>query len=154
MFPILNPPPSSLPIPSLWVVPVHQPQASIEPGLAIHFIHDIIHVSMPFSQISPPSPSPTYIFLLDAVTFFLGLWTVRMGLGNIMDRRSTDTLGAGRQHWFRSSVESCLCHSLAIWTWKVISLFWAPVSSYGRMRIMLHTVSESCRRDKVCKLPL
>ena len=60
--PILNPPPTSLPIPSLWVIPVHQPEhpvSCIEPGLAIHFTYDTLHISMPFSHIIPPAPSPS-----------------------------------------------------------------------------------------------
>ena len=59
--PILNSPPTSLPISSLWVFPVHQPWAlvsCIQPGLVICFTLDNIHVSMLFSQIIPPSPSP------------------------------------------------------------------------------------------------
>ena len=36
-----------------------QPVSCTELGLAIRFIYDITHVSMPFSQIIPPSPSPT-----------------------------------------------------------------------------------------------
>ena len=34
------------------------PVSCIKPGLATRFIHDIIHVSMPFSQISHPLPLP------------------------------------------------------------------------------------------------
>ena len=61
VFPILNPPPTSLPIPSLWVIPVHQPWAfvsRIQPGLAICFTLDNRHVSKLFSQIMQPSPFP------------------------------------------------------------------------------------------------
>ena len=62
VFPILNPSPTSSPYhpsgSSQCTSPKH-PVSCIEPGLAICFIYDIIHVSMPFPQIIPPSPSPT-----------------------------------------------------------------------------------------------
>ena len=62
VFPFLNPPPTSLPIASLWVIPVHQPQASCilhRTWTGDSFLYDITHVLMPFSQIIPPLPSPT-----------------------------------------------------------------------------------------------
>ena len=58
MFPILNPPCTSLPIPSLWVIPVHQPRAScIMPlNLDWQFIsHVIIYM---FQCHSPKSSHP------------------------------------------------------------------------------------------------
>ena len=54
--PSWTPAPTSLPIPSLWVIPVHQPRA---PCIMHRTWTDIVHVSMPFSQIILPSPSAT-----------------------------------------------------------------------------------------------
>ena len=83
LFPILSPrflPPSpSHPSGSSQCTSPEHPISYIEPGLLIHFTYDNIHVSMPFSQIIPPSPSPTesksvlYICVSFAV-LYLGLW--------------------------------------------------------------------------------
>src|SRR5574339_316022 len=56
----LLPPPSPYhPSGSSQCTSPKHPVSCIEPGLATRFLHDILHVSMPFSQIFPPSPSPT-----------------------------------------------------------------------------------------------
>ena len=59
VFPILNPPPSLYHPSGLsqCISPKHS-VSCIEPGRATRFRYDIIHVSVPFSQIIPPSPSP------------------------------------------------------------------------------------------------
>ena len=56
--PLPSPSPSHPSRSSQCINPEH-PVSCIEPGLAIHFTYDNIHVSMPFSQIIPPSSSPT-----------------------------------------------------------------------------------------------
>ena len=58
-FPNMNPPSTSLPITSLWVTSPKHALSCIGHRLAIRFLHDSIHVSVPFSQIIPPSPSPS-----------------------------------------------------------------------------------------------
>ena len=60
--PILNPPPSSLPTQSLGLsqsTGFECPASCIELALVICFTYGNTHVSMLFSQIFSPSPSPT-----------------------------------------------------------------------------------------------
>ena len=56
---LLPPPSPYLPSGSSQCTSPKYPVSCIEPGLATRFIHDSIYVSMPFSQIFPPSLSPT-----------------------------------------------------------------------------------------------
>ena len=56
--PLPTPSPSHPSGSSQCTSPEH-PVSCIEPRLAVHFTYDILHVSMPFSLIIPPLPSPT-----------------------------------------------------------------------------------------------
>ena len=65
--------------------PVSHLVSCIEPGLETRFIHDSIHVSVPSSQIIPPSPSPTESIRLfyPSVSLllsylFICVWTARL----------------------------------------------------------------------------
>ena len=55
----LLPPSPSHPSGSSQCSSHEHPVSCIKPGLVIHLTYDNIHVSMPFSQTIPPSPSPT-----------------------------------------------------------------------------------------------
>ena len=56
---LLPPPSPDHPSGSSQCTSPKHPVSCIEPGLVTHSIYDIIHISMPFSQIIPLSPSPT-----------------------------------------------------------------------------------------------
>ena len=56
--PFLPPSPYNLSGSSQCNSPKH-PVSYIKPRLVIHFLYDIMYVSMPFFQIIPPCPSPT-----------------------------------------------------------------------------------------------
>ena len=68
----LLPPPSPFhPSGSSQCTSPKHPVSCIEPGLATHFIHDIIHVSMPFSHIFPPSPTESIRLFYTSVSLLL-----------------------------------------------------------------------------------
>ena len=125
-----------LPPPSLYhpsgssqcTSPKH-PVSCIEPGLAIHFLYDIIHVSMPFSQIFPPSPSPTesirlfytsmsillsctqgYCYHLSKFHIYVLVYCIGVfGLENF-------------EHYFASMWDECNC--AVVWTFFGIAFLW------------------------------
>jgi len=105
VFLILNPlPPPYLYHPSgssQCTSPKH-PVSCLEPGLVIRFLYDIIHVSMPFSQIIPPSPSPILLHI-----WMRSLWYSNMGCklySSIILRMPCHSLLAWRVSIERSAV--------------------------------------------------
>jgi len=126
---------------SLCTSPKH-PVSSIEPGLATRFIYDIIHVSMPFSQITPPSPSPTEskrLFYTTVSLFFkVRTWT-RDCLWE--DTRSE---GGGNQHNcgeiidpIRTKSKSHKAYGLLLWKSALSSHRWCFLFCFSKKSLWL-----------------
>ena len=84
--PFPPPSPSHLSGLSQCTSPEH-PISCIKPGLAIYFTYDNIHVSMLFSQIIPPSPSPTEsksLFFTSVSLLLLRIWGHHYHLSKFM----------------------------------------------------------------------
>ena len=77
MFPILN---RSHPSGSFQCTSPEHPVSCIEPRLVIYFTYDNIHVSMIFSQIIPPLPSPTESKRL----FFISVSLLMSHIGSLL----------------------------------------------------------------------
>ena len=126
LFPILIAPPTTLPIPSLWVFPVQQPRAlvsCIQPGLVVCFTLDSILVSVLFSQNIPPSPSPTESQSLFCTSVSLFLFCI---------------LGY-RYHLFKFHIYA-LVHCIGLYLSGLLhSVWWAPVSSISSELIQMNS---------------
>ena len=77
VFPILNPPPTSLRIPSLWVIPVHQPQASCilhrtwtDDSFLIRY-YTCFNAILPNHPPPPPSPTESKRLFYTSVSLLL-----------------------------------------------------------------------------------
>jgi len=143
----LPPPSPSHPSGSSQCTSPEHPVSCIEPGLAICFTYDNIHISMLFSQIIPPSPYPTeskrlfYIsvsLLLQRQLFFLIIYLFFAALGLPCCRWA---FSSGEQELLSScsaqassySGFSC-CKAWALGAWALVvaaNRSRAQVNSYG-----------------------